>query len=295
MKAIVFTFLFLIAYASGAADRGPHQEPAGSGQAAPGFAQDEHGFRQQFQAAFDAFRAGDATAGIKLLEQFRIPNAEVWFSEHFETAVAASLAERYRRTCDDFIASTAKTMQDLANKPASSLVIHARPEPSGPPRVPSHFKLSTVSPLQPLLFNRFGFELEGGGVKSTWERTFLYNEGAFRFVGGGAYPFWIWEEGAAPGFSHGGEAVERPILVHSAPPDYPIATERQNVEGTVRLRAIIGRDGNVKTVTVLDGDPLLVDAAIAAVRQWKYKPALLGGKPTELDTIINVVFRLPHH
>jgi protein TonB len=60
----------------------------------------------------------------------------------------------------------------------------------------------------------------------------------------------------------------------------------------VRLHAVIAKDGSIKDLEVLSGDPLLADAALKAVRQWRYKPTLLDGQPKEVTTTIDVVFAL---
>ena len=60
----------------------------------------------------------------------------------------------------------------------------------------------------------------------------------------------------------------------------------------MRLHAIIGKDGSVQQLEVLTGHPLLVQAALDAVRQWRYRPTLLNGEPVEVDTTIDVIFSL---
>jgi protein TonB len=64
------------------------------------------------------------------------------------------------------------------------------------------------------------------------------------------------------------------------------------ISGTVRLHAIIGKDGTVRELTLESGHPLLVQAALDAVRQWRYQPTLLNGEPVEVDTTIDVIFSL---
>ncbi len=81
-------------------------------------------------------------------------------------------------------------------------------------------------------------------------------------------------------------------LIYRVNPEYPKKARKQHVEGTVRLHAIIAKDGSVKNLKVISGDPLLVDAALSAVRQWRYSPNLLDGRPTEVTTTIDVVFAL---
>jgi protein TonB len=65
-----------------------------------------------------------------------------------------------------------------------------------------------------------------------------------------------------------------------------------HTEGAVTLHVIIGTDGSVKEVTPTGGHPLLVPAAVVAVRQWRYRPFLLDGDPIEVDTTVSVDFRL---
>jgi protein TonB len=81
-------------------------------------------------------------------------------------------------------------------------------------------------------------------------------------------------------------------LLNKVAPLYPAEARRDGIQGTVRLRAIIGKDGLIKDLQVITGHPALTDAALAAVRQWSYQPTLLEGRPVEVSTEIDVVFRL---
>ena len=75
-------------------------------------------------------------------------------------------------------------------------------------------------------------------------------------------------------------------------PEYPEEARKKGIAGTVRLHAIIARDGSVAQLEVISGDQLLVKSALDAVRQWKYRPTLLNGEPVEVDTTIDVIFSL---
>jgi periplasmic protein TonB len=81
-------------------------------------------------------------------------------------------------------------------------------------------------------------------------------------------------------------------LIHDVPPQYPPEAGRERIEGTVVLMAVIGKDGSVEDVQVVSGLPLLAQAAIEAVKQWRYKPYLLNGEPTEIDSRITINFTL---
>jgi len=76
-------------------------------------------------------------------------------------------------------------------------------------------------------------------------------------------------------------------------PIYPESAKRNRVSGTVVLHAVISRDGHIYSLFPVAGpDPDLTIAAIAAVRQWTYKPYLLNGSPTRVDTTITINFNL---
>lgn len=89
-----------------------------------------------------------------------------------------------------------------------------------------------------------------------------------------------------------GEAVQEALLVNRVVPVYPEPARRMRIEGTVRLRAVIGRDGTVQSLEILSGHPMLAKAAVAAVREWRYRPTLLRGEPVEVETFITVIFTL---
>jgi protein TonB len=81
-------------------------------------------------------------------------------------------------------------------------------------------------------------------------------------------------------------------LVNRVQPLYPPLARQTRISGTVRLHAIIGKNGAVEQLEVMSGHPLLVQAALDAVRQWKYQATTLNGEPVEVDTTIDVIFSL---
>jgi periplasmic protein TonB len=88
------------------------------------------------------------------------------------------------------------------------------------------------------------------------------------------------------------EGVLEAQLISGIEPQYPLIAVQTRTEGTVRLHAIISRDGRITSLDVLSGHPFLVKAALDAVRQWRYRPTLLNGEPVEVETSITVIFRL---
>lgn len=89
-----------------------------------------------------------------------------------------------------------------------------------------------------------------------------------------------------------GGNVESAKLKFQPLPVYPQAAKTANISGTVILHVIIAKDGSVQTVQYISGHPLLMKAAMDAVKQWKYEPTTLNGEPLEVDTTVSVDFTL---
>jgi protein TonB len=87
-----------------------------------------------------------------------------------------------------------------------------------------------------------------------------------------------------------GGVVKEPRVVKLVPPIYPKMASLARVGGTVVLEAVVTVDGTVAEIRIVSGHPLLVDAAIAAVKQWQYEPTLLNGVPTAVILIAKVHF-----
>jgi protein TonB len=81
-------------------------------------------------------------------------------------------------------------------------------------------------------------------------------------------------------------------LISSVSPVYPILAKNQHVSGDVRLDALIDANGRVTTMKVISGPTLLRQAAMDALRQWKYQPAALDGKFVPMHLTVTLQFRL---
>jgi len=89
-----------------------------------------------------------------------------------------------------------------------------------------------------------------------------------------------------------GGNVQQAKLVRQPKPAYPPLAKQARIQGVVHLQAIISKDGTIQKLEVIGGHPLLVPAALEAVKQWVYQPTLLNGEPVEVITQIDVNFTL---
>ena len=82
-------------------------------------------------------------------------------------------------------------------------------------------------------------------------------------------------------------------LIHRVQPEYPTEARAQKIQGPVVLDVVINGDGAVGNIDVVSGDRLLANAAVQAVKQWRYKPYFVNGHAVESETRITVKFTLP--
>jgi len=252
-------------------------------------------FREQVASIIRSYRAGDATAGRKLIEQFRLPEPENWFSQHFDSERGAELAKRYERLYDNFAESFEHTVEAIVGNRDAELVTSLEKgdgeTPTGIHR-PGAKLSGMVSIKAPMLFyGKFAIAVQRKNTTS-WGDTFVQEDGRFRFVGTGGWPFWVWQEGTEGAAPAGGAFSTPPILIARVNPTYPPEARSKRIEGTVVVHLLIDKEGQVKKMDVSNGNSLLAPAALEAVRQWRYKPATLGGRPIDSEVTANVDFSL---
>lgn len=117
-------------------------------------------------------------------------------------------------------------------------------------------------------------------------------DGSFGGILGGAGSVGSLAPAGSVGTLRVGGQVQRPQSVYNPEPEYPSKARKAKIQGDVQIDAIVDKDGNVVQAHALSGPPLLIEAAIKAVSQWKYEPTYLNGSPYPLELIVDVNFRL---
>jgi TonB family protein len=90
-----------------------------------------------------------------------------------------------------------------------------------------------------------------------------------------------------------GGKIEAPSFIKRVNPEYPLAAQTAQVEGAVVLEAAVAETGRVVSVRVVNGNPLLQNTAVSAVKQWAYEPLLLNGRPVSFVLTVTVSFSIP--
>jgi TonB family protein len=239
------------------------------------------------QEVFAAEKVGDPAKVASLYTQFAIPNHKEWFLKTFGDKEGAGLDARYSQPSNDWAAHL-KASVGRAQMQGKSIV-----------QVQTFAKASDSSVT---LVKAFGNAMTAPcalytavAVSSTDDKNpyslgnFVYVDGGFRYIDYGV----MQALSTAPVMRVriAGD-VAKPKLVNYVPPAYPPLARQNHVQGTVKLHVILSKEGTVRSVELVSGDPLLVEAATDAVKQWRYRPTLLNGMPIEVDTVVDVVFQL---
>ena len=115
------------------------------------------------------------------------------------------------------------------------------------------------------------------------------SDGPILFGGGNQHPI-VRQQVTGPVRVSG--LVVAGLLIEKRVPAYPPIAKASGTQGTVVLQATISRSGTIENLRVVSGPAMLQQAAMDAVKEWRYRPYLLSGEPVEVETTVNVVFKL---
>ena len=279
------------------------------------------GFDKQYQSVFKAYKKGKEQEWMRRFRTFSIPDH--WFSDVFGPEQGPKLAIQYEELFQGFVNATTdefRTVVAVDSARINTKVWKTEPEINSAPR-PAPHSLVALPALQ-----HFQIRYQSGpyvdydytygtalaptvisitrGHDNSWVESFIYVDGAFRFFGGGVYPFW--DPCSRNGLLPGGH------LVKGVEPIYPQAAKKKGLGGLVEMDITIAKDGSVKDATVFNvlgivrsglqenlvarkrvKDGLLAEAARQAVLQWRYEPFMYCGEPIEKRTRVAVRFPPP--
>jgi protein TonB len=250
--------------------------------------------RQLANDILKAQKENNPSRAQELLDTLVLPNFRQWYAEKFTDVAASRVVPAYAASGPGLPTQLAGVFLG-AYKEGFKNVEVIRYVDDRDACLKSSAKVfsgltarKTSVPLYELRFTH------GDRYKSLF--AFAYVDGAFRIVLTPDYSSSPDQTATQPGKSPikipAGAFVQAARIVCRVPPYYPEEARAQRISGTVRLHAIIGKDGSVKQLEVLSGPSALAEASLQAVRLWRYRPTLLAGEPVEVDTTIDVIFSL---
>jgi hypothetical protein len=262
---------------------------------------DPGGFSKQYKQIFDNYTKGNYSGMTAAFQSFKLPPE--WFVETFGAESGRKLAQQYEHEFTSFVTET-ESLYGPLNTALENFVETRRHKLSLAKSVgskPAPLALKTIPPIQ--FFdvdygrNQAIREAPGGLITGqSWSnkstRTFVYLDGAFRFFGPGTQPFWETADDHADENCRG-TALVTPIVSLRVFPLLPKKAEKLQVR-TVRVKTMVAPNGSVIEAEPIEGDPMLIGAALAAARVWRYFPPLSKcGQPAEAVGYETVAFALP--
>ncbi len=227
---------------------------------------------------------GGAEALAPYVQSLVLPNARAWFKATFGDQMGGQLADSYHRTRMNMPLAFLDVLNQTNSKHFGQPRAIVFTDSCNPDATAAEYQvLISRANEQPLYDIRLTSSSQGAVVS-----YFAYVDGAFRYIGN----FQL-RVPATRMVQVDGKAMAKKIkMLGQAMPIYPEDAKIDHVQGKVLLHAIIGQHGEVCSLQLIQGNPLLASAAIAAVRQWRYSPYALSGKPVSVDTTITVIFNL---
>lgn len=253
--------------------------------ALPVYPESEDGLKNLIDDIFGAMKSGEKDLTSSYFAGLEIPDRAAWFTKAFGPVEGPRLEGKYevllRQPSGEIRAHFEYALKDGRTNPE----VHVLRDPSANQRMIRAILDAMAQPF--MVFTATGTSPTQQYGASIGD--FVYVDGAFRFVDPQVF---LALSTAPPARIRVSGDMALKSLDHKVAPRYPDEARANRVQGTVVLHVVIGTDGSIKETEAVSGDPALVNAATAAVQQWKYKPTLLNGELVEVDTIVKLDFRL---
>jgi TonB family protein len=276
----------------------------------PSYADTPGGLEKLMKDMLNLEKSGDSAMLAAYAKSFELPNAVAWFSSVFGDRIGPGMAASSGRVRSEFELSAPNLLAQLRNE-HRTLIQAVRFDNDCDDR-------ATATEYPILLLREHGAALydvrfSDAQTESVWE-YFAYVNGGFRYVGYLERNPRYWSPrrplssgSVSPGaLGHNDTpssdfpprvinilgSIQRAKLIHQVTPVYPEAAKSRHIGGEVILHAVIGKDGEVGDLDVLQGRCIFVEPAVAAIQKWRYQPTVFNGSPVAVDTTITVKFSL---
>ncbi|MBI1749514.1 MAG: energy transducer TonB [Acidobacteria bacterium] len=261
-------------------------------------------FERYLQDLHKRKQVGDEHSLGAMFQAAVLPNHDVWFRENFGASLGAKLSHHYAKHRGEVAPFLSQTLAEVLRRNLKEIRVFEleSDHPVLGADFPGQTRIGLRARRRVKLFSAmYSAKQKSKQEAAAWVGVsyFVYAEGAFRFVGNLEPELDEPSTGSdqetparQPVRIRVGGNVQQARLLRTVFPVYPPLAKQARIQGTVQFQVIISREGDVKKAEVLKGHPLLVQAALDAVRGWICEPTLLDGQAIEVVTTINVVFTL---
>jgi hypothetical protein len=215
MNKSVFLLMIVFLQAAPVGRAAEFAQASAAVQSVQTFSQSADGFDSQFNSTIEAYRVGGEANGRRALDLFQLPRSEEWLSQRLGSDPIGKFTKRYNRIFLSFADSLEKTIEDVQRTRGAKLLVSVKPDEPEAPSPPFYGLVpSGIKALQepPLFYCQFTIRVKGRD-RVSWADEFVYDGAAFRFIGFGEQPFWVWEEGSEGSAPKGGSFVQPAVLI----------------------------------------------------------------------------------
>jgi TonB family protein len=242
------------------------------------------GLQSQLEAILQTAKEGDPEQFDDLISDLQVPENPNWFAATFGEEIGQNLVATYNSSWKDYKDDIRNMFRDIGTKKHIHVFVKGFSTSSL-----AHNDAFIQSILRnakaPLVLYTAGAGKDRGS--DSLPGAYVFAQGKFRVVNWRT--FYDLPKVKPVRIRVGGQ-VALNQLIHHVNPIPQSDSLHQHVRGTVVVHAVIDRDGNVAQLEPISGPPELVNAAVEAARQWRYKPTILNGDPVEVDTTITIAF-----
>jgi len=290
-------FLFLLALAAVPAQCGS-QVTSSSQRTAAAYPNASEGLQNLIMDILRAADTKDSAKEAELIHSLLMPEDSTWFIDEYGPGFGASLAAAYRRSVPE-LEEDIKTVYEANvqrgwTKP--KILTYADPEKVN---APIDRFLNSMNRVVPLYQTAFQGDRPGFGVKLSrpgeplkassgdLNGYFVYDRTGFRFI---PADILMKLPNERPVRIHLGMNVMQSKIINRVYPRYPPEAYTKRIRGKVVVRVDLDRDGKIQEAKVVDGNPILSQALLEAVKQWQFEPTRLNGDLVEVEVDVEMVF-----
>lgn len=256
------------------------------------------GLQTQIGEILDAFRAKNSARANELIHNLLMPENSAWFTDVYGPGFGSSLARAYRRAAPNMEEEIRRIYDADARAGLSQAKVSRYADPEAVNAPIDHF-LNCMNQIVPLYEAAFLADrpmiqmvLKPGNLREAvgdLSGFFVFYQGGFRFI-----PMNILIElpSERPIRIHLGMNVMQSKLLMKVYPKYPEEAVKKRLQGKVVVRLELDLNGNLQEAKLIEGDPVLGQAFMEAVKQWRFEPTTLDGDPVEVEVDAETVFEV---
>ena len=257
----------------------------------------EDGLRSFLLDMLDAVREENTEKTSAYFSNLAIPGHSAWFTKTFGPDEGVRLESKYTELLPRLSARLNQRFSNALDRQLNNVTVSVLLKPvDQSARFDRAIFEAMVQPVPIYRANGIGPIYSSGSAGPMTKfpiylGDYVFVDGAFRYID--SEVFEALSTAPQPRVRQG-EKVTAASIIRQDLPHYPDEARKEHIQGKVILHVIIGTNGVVKNLELVSGDPALTDAAIEAVKKWRYKPTLLDGTPVEVDTTVTVTFQMNH-